>query len=151
MGNNFTKSQLTPSSALGTSGHAGTMSISGTPAVYLQAGTTQGATQHFLISAATTNATLIKSSAGQIFGLVLSNSGAPAVFVKFYNKSTAPVPGTDVPVMTILVPAGVTVTHNVSGGFKFATGIGMAITGAMANADTTAVTANTITTGVQYA
>ena len=91
-------------------------------------------------SAATTNATLVKGSAGTLYGVTASNTGAAAAFVKFYNKATAPTVGTDVPVLTLAIPAGGTLPNPIGGlGHRFTTGIAMAITNLAADSDTTAV------------
>ena len=93
-------------------------------------------------SAATTNATAIKASAGTLYSIVASNTGAAAAFVKLYNKASAPTVGTDIPVLTITVPAGGTVAiHFGTTGHRFTTGIALAITNLAADSDTTAVAA----------
>ena len=102
-------------------------------------------------SAATTNAAAVKTSAGTLFAVVASNSGAGAAYVKYYNKASAPTVGTDVPLITIHVPAGGTVTVPIGTlGHRFATGIALAITGAMADSDTTAVAANQVKVLTSY-
>lgn len=65
-----------------------------------------GHTKARVMSAATTNATSVKASAGNLYGVHLHNSGAAAVFVKLYNKASAPVVGTDTPVTTLSLSAG---------------------------------------------
>lgn len=96
-------------------------------------------------SAATTNATSVKSSAGTVYGVLISNINAAARFVKFYNKASAPTVGTDTPIITIQVPANTTINFPIGElGLRFATGIALAITGAAADSDTTAVAANEI-------
>ncbi|WP_119305220.1 hypothetical protein [Dongia deserti] len=98
-----------------------------------------------LISAATTNATSVKASAGQVCGWSISNTNAAARFVKLYNLAAAPTVGTDVPVMTILVPGGTTGGQAVYQSpfcMAFGTGIALATTTGVADADTGAVAAN---------
>ena len=93
-------------------------------------------------SAATTNPVLVKSSAGTLFGIVASNIGAAVAYLKLYNKATAPTVGTDVPVLTIPIPAGGMVPLKFGAlGHRFTTGIGIGITGAAADTDTTVVAA----------
>ena len=92
-------------------------------------------------SAATTNATAVKTSAGTLYSLVVSNVGAAAAFVKLYNKASAPTVGTDVPVLTIPVPASGVVSLDFSVGHRFTTGIALAITNLAPDSDTTAVAA----------
>ena len=93
-------------------------------------------------SAATTNATSVKASAGTVFSVTASNTGGAAAFVKLYNLAAAPTVGTSVPVITMSIPASGTVTINFGTfGYRFATGIALAITNLAADTDTTAVAA----------
>jgi hypothetical protein len=113
--------------------------------------TTGGVSVYRLLSAATTNSNNIKSTAGQIYGWYLFNTSAAIKYVKLYNKATAPTVGTDVPIMTFPLPATDGAVQNPSGvGIPFATGIGIAITGAPADADTTAVAANDVIVNLFY-
>ena len=131
---------------------SGTQPVSGT---LTSAGTTTNTpvtpTQSFINSAATTNATAVKASAGTVWSIICSNVNAAARYVKFYNLAVAPTVGTSVPAFTILVPAGQTV--NITGGsngIRFGTGIALAITTGMADADTGAVAANEIKVATSY-
>lgn len=101
----------------------------------------QGAsTTHHLISAASTNATSVKASAGTVNTLQCSNSNAAARYLKLYNKASAPTVGTDTPVMTILVPPTQTIFVDTGAyGIRFSTGIAYALTTGIAVADTGAV------------
>lgn len=118
----------------------------------LSAQGTGGATMFTLLSAATTNATSIKITAGTLFSLNASNTTATIAYIKLYNKASAPTVGTDTPVMTITVPANGYVDLSIPPmGLAFATGIAYAITGAAALADATAVAANQIILNGSYA
>ena len=98
-----------------------------------------------LISAATTNATLIKSTAGNLYGIWVSNTSASTRYLKLYNMTTAPTVGTSVPVMTIALPSGFGGDLNVgTHGISFTTGISMAITAGYADADTAAIVAGEV-------
>ena len=109
------------------------------------------ASVHTLTSAATTNATNVKATAGHVYELTVDNFTASIKWFKLYNKATAPTVGTDVPVLTIPVPANSFVTLNFGAtGKRFATGIGFAITGAQAVADTTAVAAGDTHSQLSY-
>lgn len=102
-------------------------------------------------SAANTNATLVKGSAGTLFNIGASNTGGAAAFIKLYNKATAPTVGTDVPVLTLVVPAGGNVDFDLGPmGHRFATGIGLAITNLAADTDTTAVAASQVKVLTSY-
>lgn len=119
-----------------------TVTTAGTPAV--------PATPYFLNSAATTNANLILTGTSGLQAFYATNTGATAAFVKLYNKSTAPAPATDIPEMIIPVPAAVGGVPGVAtlpmgfNGFRFASGLGIAITGGAADSDTTAVAAGQV-------
>ncbi len=98
-----------------------------------------------LNSSATTNASIVKASSGTLYNLSASNNGAAAAFLKLYNQTTAPTVGSSVPVLVIALPAGATTTHNLGAiGHRFTAGISMAITGAMPDADTTAIAAGQV-------
>lgn len=72
----------------------------------------------------------------------LSNVTAATVYLKFYNKASAPTVGTDVPILTIPVAAGALYANDFGRlGKRFATGIAFAITGAAAANDATAIAA----------
>lgn len=119
-----------------------TVTTAGTPAV--------PATPYFVNSAATTNGALILTGTSGLQALYATNIGATAAFVKLYNKATAPTVGTDVPEMIIPVPAAVSGVPGVAqitpgfNGHRFALGLGIAITGGVADSDTTAVAAGQV-------
>lgn len=100
-----------------------------------------GLTAIKVLSAATTNATTVKASAGRIYGYSFANFTAAWKFVRFYNKATAPTVGTDAPLMTVAVPPNGTADFEQTVPISFATGIGYSITGAVADLDATAVAA----------
>lgn len=113
---------------------------------------TGGATSFTLISAATTNATNVKASAGTLYGLYATNNGAAARYLKLYNLATAPTVGTSTPVMTLMIPAGGGITVPIPPqGINFSTGIAYALTGAITLADTTAVAASEVALNGIYA
>ena len=92
-----------------------------------------------LTAAATTNATSVKGSAGALKSIQGYNAKAAAVFLKFYDKASAPTVGTDTPVKVLYVPATSAFVFDFPSAFKFVNGIAYAITGASPNADTTAL------------
>lgn len=111
-----------------------------------------GFTSARIASAATTNATSVKASAGNLYSMELSNTSAAVKFFKLYNKATAPTVGTDTPVHTILIPAGATLQLCWDMNPKrFSTGIAYAITGAKADTDATAVAADDVHGSMNYA
>lgn len=95
-----------------------------------------------LVTTASTNAAFLKATAGNVWELAVSNVTATAVAVKLYNKGSAPTVGTDVPVITLQVPANTTQLFNFGMfGKRFNTGISIAATGLAAATDTTSAVA----------
>ncbi len=112
--------------------------------------TAGGATPYDLISAASTNATSVKASAGQVYNLVATNTNAAVRYLKLYNLASAPTVGTSTPVQVyMLAPnGGVSLTFPV--GMAFSTGIALAITTGAADADTGAVAANEVIVNMTF-
>lgn len=113
-----------------------TQPVSGTVTITNPAGTTYN-----LVTTASTNAAIVKASAGMLYEITISNPTATAAYVKLYNKASAPTVGTDIPVLTISVPATSTTTMPVAIPFgqvgkRFATGIAISCTAAAAATDT---------------
>ncbi len=94
---------------------------------------------------ATTVGISLKAAAGTLEELALFNTSASAIYVKFYDKATAPVVGTDTPVFTLQVPANGSLPIPAGIGKPFVNGIGYGITGAAADTDATAVAAGNLT------
>ena len=116
--------------------------------------TTGGCTIHRLLSAATTNATSVKASAGTVYGVFAINLNAAVRYLKFYNSASAPTPGSGTPVMTLPIPASTTGAGfwiAVPQGIAFATGIAYDTTTGVADNDTGAVAANEIILHILYA
>lgn len=120
----------------------GVIQITGAPSA--------GLTTRRINAAATTNSTLVKALAGQVYAWSFSNPSAAAKFVRLFDKATAPTVGTDTPVLTIALAAGATATFSTEIGIAFALGIGFDITGANGDADATAVAANDVTGALYY-
>ncbi len=121
----------------------------------LSSTTTGGATPGKLVSAASTNATSVKASAGTLYMLTASNTNAAARYLKIYNKASAPTVGTDVPVYTFLIPGSSTgAGTNIplpAQGIALGTGFALALTTGAADADTGAVAASEIVVNYAYA
>jgi hypothetical protein len=112
--------------------------------VILTGGPSGGATPVKYLSTASTNANNIKATPGTVYSIVAINTTATLYFLKLYDKATAPTVGTDVPVQTFPVPASVTgagLVLTLPVGIAFLTGIGFALTGALADNDTTSAAA----------
>lgn len=108
--------------------------------VKLTATTAGGGTPSHLLSAATTNSTSVKGSAGMIFFLGGVNTNAATAFAKLYDKATAPTCNSDAVLMTVPFVQNIPVLISIPVGVAFPTGIGLCITGAAADNDNTAAT-----------
>lgn len=95
-----------------------------------------------LSSLATTNATSVKASGGRVGKIYGSNIVAQGKYLKLYNKSSAPVVGTDVPVLSFLLRANTDFNFDVADlGVFFSNGIAYAITSSISDGDATAIAA----------
>lgn len=124
---------------------------SGKLAVALQPTATQGGLSiSRTIAGASTNSTLVKNAAGQLYGVVVDNQNAAVRYLKFYNKATAPTVGTDTPVLTFAIPPAGTLHLEFANGIAFDTGIGIGLTTGVADNDTGAVSASEHVVNVLY-
>lgn len=132
---------------------SGTQPVSGTVTATVTAGTINPvvpATPYFLNAAATTNGALILTGTSNLSSFYATNEGASVAYVKLYNKATAPTVGTDIPEMIIPVPAAASGVPGVANpnigfhGFRFALGMGIAVTRNAVYTDTTAIAANEV-------
>lgn len=119
-----------------------------------QATATGGYTPGKLNSAASTNATSVKASAGKLGWVSVTNINASPRYLKFYNKASAPTVGTDTPVLVLLIPGNANGSGNNPAippqGLNFSTGIAFAITTGAADSDTGAVALNDIIVNYGY-
>lgn len=104
-----------------------------------------------LTTVAGTNITVFRAAGASLYEITVVNTSAAKIYLKFYNSSNAPVLASDIPLFTYPIAAG-TATDAVEFsrqygplGKRFTSGISIAITGAQANTDTTAVAA-----GIQF-
>lgn len=128
---------------------AGTAAV-GDVGVQYRANATGAASRSHLVSAATTNPTVVKASAGRLLGCCLSNTTATWKYVKLHNQTTAPTAGTGV-VQTIGIPPNSRAQWNLPGGVAFTTGIALTIVGGSADNDATAVAVGDVVGDVFFA
>ena len=115
---------------------------------------TNGTTPYKLISLATTNAVSIKAGGGNLYSIVGIGLTSTVRYLKLYNKASAPTVGTDIPTMTIPIPAntqGAGVALAFSIGVNFSTGIAIAITSGAADTDTGVIGAGDVILNLTYA
>lgn len=112
-----------------------------------------GATPGRLVSAASTNGTVVKASAGTLYALVVMNLNAAVRYLKVYNSTSVTV-GTTTPTWTFPIPASTTgagfAVPIPACGIAFGTGICLGITTGVADNDTGAVAANEIIANYAY-
>lgn len=112
--------------------------------------TTGGLTTFHLVSAATTNATNIKASAGQVFGWFIYNSNASARKLVFHNTAGTPTAGAAV-FFSIVIPPTSGANVEYTNGIAFSTGIAITTVTGLADADSAAVALNDLIINVFYA
>lgn len=127
---------------------SGSVTLAGSSGVQINAsGAATGASAIRLAScAASNNATLVKASSGRVYKIQALNTSAAVKFIKFFNKATAPVPGTDTPIMIFALPPNNQLANIDLGdmGAQMGTGIGYCIVGAAADLDNTPVAAGDV-------
>ena len=126
------------------SGTSGTTTVIQSLSPVLGAGATL--LYHRLVqSLASTNALLVKAGATRVARVVGYNAKATVVFLKLYNKASAPTVGTDVPVLTFALKPQFNFDISADAlGFNFATGCSYCITAGAADTDTTAIAAGDV-------
>lgn len=109
-----------------------------------------GAKSYHLISAASTNAAVIKSGPGAVVGYMIGNTSVQMEFVKLYDKSSTPTVGTDVPLVVLPVPTASAANVAYDFSVEFQNGIGIATTLGVGDGDSTAVGANDLAVTIFY-
>ena len=157
-GNNIASATTTPGAAerglVVRNIPSGTQSVTvtGTASVNSIASATGGYTPARIKSAATTNLTNVKTTAGVLGGIEVYNAGAAVAYLKVYRKASAPVVATDVPIATFpIAPNSARSIFFGSPGMQMTTGIAYAITGGAADTDATAVSVDQVTGVILYA
>jgi len=126
------------------------------PAIIPTAGTTGAATISSAIAPATPAGVNLKASAGTVYSLQATTIQSTPVYVKLYNSASAPTCGSGTPVARFMVPAASTAANGAGTniqfpvGAAFGTGIGYCVTGALADNDTTAITASNTLVNIEW-
>lgn len=112
-----------------------------------------GYSNNSINAANSNNAISVKASAGQVFGVHIYNNAPYPIYVKLYNKATAPAPGSDnaLLVRRIGIQAGTQRDLSFPSGLQFSTGIGLAIVKGITDTDNTSVAVNDALVEVEYA
>jgi hypothetical protein len=117
--------------------------------VNLDPQTANGLSIFHLVSAATTNATNIKASAGQVYGWYVYNSNAAARKLVFHNTAGTPTAGASV-IFAIVIPPSSAANVEFTMGLAFATGIAITTVTDLTDAGATAVGASDLIINVFY-
>lgn len=115
---------------------------------------TNGTTPYKLIATNSANETNIKDTSGNLYSITAIGLTSSVTYLKLYNLDVVPDLATDIPVMTIPVPAntqGAGVTIPFLYGVNFSVGISFAITGLPADDDATPVDADSVIINLTYA
>jgi hypothetical protein len=112
--------------------------------------TSGGVTLSHVVAAASTNATSLKASAGQVYDACVNSNATYPVYFKLYNKASAPTVGTDVPVRIVQAQAGVPSCIKTEEGYAFSTGIAWSLSKGITDADATAVLISDATVEISF-
>lgn len=96
-----------------------------------------------LTSGASDNATVVATGSRTINGIQGVNARATPVYLKLYNKATAPT-NVDVPLKTLELPAASAFVFDFTAGVVLSLGLGYRITVGIADNDATAIAAGDV-------
>lgn len=111
--------------------------------------TTGGLTAYHLVSGASTNATVVKASAGQLYGWYIYNSNASARKLAFHNTASTPTAGASV-FLSVTIPGGSAANVEFTNGIAFSSGISITTVTGLADTDNTGVAANDLLINLFY-
>jgi len=121
----------------------------GTMTVTVVSGATGGDSTFHLVSAASTNATNIKASAGKVTGWYVYNSNANARKVAFHNTAGTPTAGSSIH-SSIVIPGLAAANVSFPDGIDFSTGIAITTVTDLTDAGSTAVALNDLIINIFY-
>jgi hypothetical protein len=144
------RATVSAANALKVDGSAVTQPVSGTVTSNLAASASAtGFSKSHLVSAATTNATNVKASAGKLHGWYIYNSNAAARKVAFHNTAGTPTAGSGVTDSLVIPPASAANAFTETG-IAFSTGIAFTTVTDLTDAGTTAVGASDLVINLWY-
>lgn len=107
-------------------------------------------TYHVRNSTAGTNAVSVKPTGGQQAKTVISNNSASVRWFKLFNKASAPIPGTDIPVQNYMLKPNDNFTVPDNNEVGLSLGIAYAITAGIALNDATPIGADEVVVNMVY-
>lgn len=111
--------------------------------------TTGGLVTYHLVSAGSTNATVVEASSGQLYGWYIYNSNVSARKVAFHNSASSPTAGASI-FFSVVIPALSAANVFSETGIAFSSGIAITTVTGIADSDATAVAANDLTINLFY-
>ncbi len=115
--------------------------------------TSGGCTVSSYVIASGTNATSVKGTAANLYGIQATNNSGTIGYLKIYDTSGTPTAGAGTPKLRIMVPAntlGAGIVFPLDLGVVMTSGIGFTFTGGITDADTTAVANNAFLVNLIY-
>lgn len=106
-----------------------------------------------VVSTSSINATVLKSSPGRLHAAHLMNfslSGSP-IYLKLYNKATAPVVASDVPIMILPLTSIAPTVFDSALGVAFSVGIAYVMVTGAGNTNSTGIGADEVVGSLIYA
>ncbi len=95
-----------------------------------------------LDAANSTNDTLIAAGVRLVYGIDIFNASAGTIYLRLYDKATAPVVGTDVPYRVYAIPTLQSMHLQWAYGDKYSLGLGLGLTAGAGYLDSTVVAAH---------
>lgn len=105
---------------------------------------------YHLISAASTNAAVVKASPGKLTGYYLVNTALAFRYVKLYNTASTPTAGSGAPAVVLGVPPASAANVAYDAPPAFSAGIGITTVTGIADSDASAVAANDLAVTLFY-
>jgi hypothetical protein len=111
--------------------------------------TAGGLTTFHLVGAASTNATVVKNSAGQLYGYYIFNANAAMRKVAFHNTASTPTAGASV-FFTLCIPGASGANVALPSGIAFSSGIAITTVTGFADSDATAIASTDLNINLFY-
>jgi hypothetical protein len=104
-----------------------------------------------IAATASTNATSVKAGPGMVNAIIATNNATSARYLKFYDKASAPVVGTDTPLFTLVLEQSTApAVISLEMGIPFVNGIAYAIVTGVADSNAVATAADDVHGAIIY-
>jgi len=114
-----------------------------------------GATPYHYFGNLSTNSVVVKAAPATLYDLEVFNRNLSARFIHLYDLARTPVPGTDVPVKTLMVPGdsggtGTGLVRSYPVGVAFRAGLAFALTTGMSDSDSGPISGGDLVLNLDY-